>query len=73
MKNDREIAARGSVGREATTKEHHEGFNEALQAALRDLDGPKYAGQELEVRQVIEITPNPGGIGQYKVELVPKG
>jgi hypothetical protein len=73
MKGNEDVAARGAAGGEATRKEHHEGFNEALQHALSKLDGPKYANQELEVRQIIEITPNPGGVGQYKVELVPKG
>jgi hypothetical protein len=66
------IAARGEVTGESVSKSHHEAWDEAMDKALRDLDGPKYAGQDLVVRHVVQITPNPGGVSHYSIELVSK-
>ena len=73
MREDESIAARGEVPGESVSKSHHEAWDEALDKALRDLDGPKYAGQDLIVRHIIQITPNPGGVSQYVVQLIPTG
>ena len=70
--DEREIAASGEIS--YTEISHHgEGFGKALDKALQDLDGPRYAGQELAVHAFITITPNPGGVSQYRVSLVPTG
>lgn len=69
---ERDIASIGEVSRDEI--DHHgEGFEKAFEKALRDLDGPKYAGQELEVHAFVTITPNPGGVHQYKVVITPTG
>lgn len=69
---DNEIAASGDASRDEI--DHHgEGFEKAFEKALRDLDGQKYAGQTLEVHAFVTITPNPGGVGQYTVSLIPQG
>lgn len=70
--SDYEIAASGGVTRDEINH-HGEGFEKAFDKALQDLDGEKYAGQELAVKAFVKITPNPGGVGQYRVELVPHG
>ena len=72
MREDETIAARGEVPGESVSKSHHEAWDEAMDKALRDLDGPKYAGQDLIVRHVVQITPNPGGVSHYSIELVTK-
>lgn len=69
---NRDIAASGEISRNEISH-HGEGFQKALDKALEDLDGEKYAGQELSVHAFVKITPNPGGVGQYRVELVPRG
>jgi hypothetical protein len=69
---DGEIASFGEISRDEINH-HGEGFEKAFNKALRDLDGGKYAGQELEVRAFIRITSNPGGVSQYRVELKPGG
>jgi len=67
-----DAASIGAISRDEI--DHHgEGFEKAFEKALSDLDGPKYAGQELEVRAFITITPNPGGVHQYKVVITPTG
>jgi 5,10-methylene-tetrahydrofolate dehydrogenase/methenyl tetrahydrofolate cyclohydrolase len=71
MENN-EIASSGDVTRDEI--DHHgEGFEKAFDKALKDLDGQKYAGQTLEVRAFVTITPNPGGVGQYTISLIPHG
>ena len=72
MNDYEEIASRGSVEREAVAR-HWDGFNAAFNKALDDLDGRKYAGQELNVRLSVMIIANPGGVGQYHVTLSPPG
>jgi hypothetical protein len=69
---DRDIAASGEVSRDEINH-HGEGFEKAFDKALRELDGSKYAGKELEVQAFITITPNPGGVSQYHVVLIPTG
>jgi flavin-binding protein dodecin len=71
--SDEEIAAKGEVRGSEISRPHHEAWNEALDKALEDLDGAKWANKELIARHVVQITPNPGGISHYKIELVPKG
>jgi hypothetical protein len=71
--NDEEIASFGDVPADEVDKAHSDGFEHAFERALAELDGRKYAGQWLEVHQSVLITPNPGGVGQYRVELKPKG
>lgn len=73
MNGGEEVAARGEIRADELARPHHEGFDHALNRALAELDGSKYAGKELMVQQSIVITANPGGVGQYRVELVPKG
>jgi hypothetical protein len=73
MGGEQEIASLGEVPADEVGKAHSDGFEHALERALAELDGRKYAGKELIVRQSVVITPNPGGVGQYRVELVPKG
>jgi hypothetical protein len=73
MANDREIAARGEIARDEVEGRHTDGFERALDRALSELDGSKYAGQELFIRAAVVISSNPGGVGQYRVELVPRG
>ncbi|MDQ2968196.1 MAG: hypothetical protein M3R37_07745 [Actinomycetota bacterium] len=73
MNNEQEIASFGDVPADEVGRAHSDGFAHALERALADLDGRKYAGKELIVRQSVCITPNPGGVGQYRVELIPKG
>jgi hypothetical protein len=69
---EREVAARGNISRDEI--DHHgEGFEKAFNKALKELDGQRYAGQTLEVQAFVTITPNPGGVGQYTVSLVPTG
>ena len=50
-----------------------DGFEQALNKALQELDGQKWAGQELGVHFIIGIKVNPGGVGHYRVELTPHG
>ena len=69
---ERDIAASGEIAY-SEISHHGEGFQKALDKALKDLDGKKFAGQELAVKAFVKITPNPGGVGQYRVELVPRG
>jgi hypothetical protein len=69
---DREIASFGEVSPNEISH-HGEGFEKAFKKALRDLDGNKFAGQELQVLAFVQITPNPGGVSQYRVELKPGG
>ena len=71
MHSDEEIAARGEVRGAEISRPHHEAWNEALDKALADLDGEKWANKELIARHVVKITPNPGGISQYTITLVP--
>jgi hypothetical protein len=56
-------------------KNHSRGFDEARRNALgqRDFDGKAYANKELLVIYSVRITPNPGGVGEYVVELAEKG
>jgi hypothetical protein len=50
---DRDIAARGEISRDEI--DHHgEGFEKEFDKAPRELDGSKYAGQELEVQALLE-------------------
>jgi hypothetical protein len=70
--SENELAAAGEISQDEIGH-HGEGFEKAFDKALKDLDGSKYAGQELEVRAFVKITPNPGGVGQYRIELKPKG
>jgi len=70
--SEREIVASGEISYREISH-HGEGFSKALDKALEDLDGEKYAGQQLTVIASIKITPNPGGVGQYLVQLVPGG
>jgi hypothetical protein len=70
--SEREIAASGEISYREISH-HGEGFQKALDKALDDLDGEKYAGQELAVRAFVTITENPGGVHQYRVALVPTG
>ena len=69
--DDYEVAARGEVSQDEIGH-HGEGFEKAFEKALRELDGSKYAGKELEIHASISITPNPGGVGQYRIELKPR-
>jgi hypothetical protein len=71
--NDQEPAALGEIRGDEVGGAHGQGFERALDRALRELDGQKYAGKELLVRQSVVITANPGGVGQYRIELVPRG
>jgi hypothetical protein len=64
-------ASRGSVERSEVAQSHWGGFNAAFNRALHDLDGQKYAGQELQVNLSVTISANPGGVGQYHVTLGP--
>lgn len=73
MNEEWEIASFGDVPADEVGQAHSDGFDHAFERALADLDGRKYAGQELIVRHSVVITPNPGGVGQYRVELIPKG
>jgi hypothetical protein len=73
MNDEMEIASFGDVPADEVGKAHGDGFEHALDRALADLDGRKYAGQWLTVEKSVFITPNPGGVGQYRVELKPKG
>ena len=70
--DEHEIAARGEISQDEIGH-HGDGFQKAFEQALKKLDGSKYAGKELEVRAYISITSNPGGVGQYRIELKPKG
>jgi hypothetical protein len=70
--DNQDIAASGAIGRDEISH-HGEGFQKALDRALEELDGSKYAGQELAVHAFVSITPNPGGVSQYRVVLVPNG
>jgi hypothetical protein len=70
--SEQDFASAGEISQDEIGH-HGEGFEKAFEKALKDLDGSKYAGKELEVRAFISITPNPGGVSQYKVELKPKG
>jgi hypothetical protein len=70
--SEQEIASSGEISQDEIGH-HGDGFGKAFDKALKDLDGSKYAGQELEVRAFISITQNPGGVSQYKVELKPRG
>jgi hypothetical protein len=49
----RDIAARGEISRDEINH-HGEAFEKAFDKALRELDGSKYAGQELEVQALLE-------------------
>jgi hypothetical protein len=70
--DEQEIAGQGEVSQD-DIGHHGDGFEKAFEKALKDLDGSKYAGKELEVHAFVKITPNPGGVGQYRIELTPKG
>jgi hypothetical protein len=65
----REIAAVGEVRIEEVEGRHGDGFEQALNDALKNLDGQKWAGKELRVHLIIGIKANPGGVGHYSVEL----
>ena len=72
MKEQRRDASFGKV-LPRDVESHGEGFEKAFEKALDALDGAKYAGEKLEVRAFVSISPNPGGVGQYTVVLVPTG
>ena len=65
-----EPVGRGQADEAIAPPAHHQGFDRALDRALRQLTGDE---GELVVVQSVVVTPNPGGVGQYKVVLVPKG
>jgi hypothetical protein len=44
---------------------------EAFQDALERLDDDEFGGDKLEVRLFVSIKPNPGGVSQYTITLVP--
>jgi len=67
MNEFEEIASRGSAERDEVPRSHSDGFNAAFNRALQNLDGQKYAGEELTVRYSITVSENPGGVGQYHV------
>ena len=67
MNDYEEIASRGSAERDEVPRSHSAGFSAAFNKALQDLDGQKYANQELTVRFSITVSENPGGVGQYHV------
>lgn len=71
MHSDEEIAATGQVRGDQIARPHHQAWDEALDKALEDLDGAKWAGKKLIARHTVEITPNPGGISHYTIVLVP--
>ena len=52
---------------------HGEGFEKAFEKALEALDGDRFGGEKLEVRAFVSISPNPGGVSQYTVTLIPGG
>jgi predicted lipoprotein len=70
--SERESVASGEISYREISH-HAEGFSKALDKALEDLDGETWAGKELTVIASVKITPNPGGVGQYVVQLVPGG
>ncbi len=43
----------------------------AFQDALGRLDEDEFGGDKLEVRLFVSIEPNPGGVSQYTITLVP--
>lgn len=43
----------------------------AFQDALERLDEDEFGGDKLEVRLFVSIEPNPGGVSQYTITLVP--
>jgi hypothetical protein len=45
----------------------------AFQNALERLDEDEFGGDKLEVRLFVSIEPNPGGVSQYTITLVPGG
>jgi hypothetical protein len=71
--NEELVASFGEVPADEVSTAHSDGFGHALERALANLDGERYADKELIVQQSVVITPNPGGVGQYRVELKPKG
>jgi len=70
--SESEIASSGRVVSKEIA-DHGKGFERAFEKALEELDGEKYAGQKLEVKAYVTITPNPGGVSQYTVTLLPTG
>jgi hypothetical protein len=68
----RKNAAFGKVLK-SEVRSHGEGFEKAFEQALERLDGEKFAGEKLEVRAFVLISPNPGGVSQYTVTLLPTG
>ena len=48
-----------------------QGFLAAFEDALDRLDDDEFGGDKLEVRLFVSIEPNPGGVSQYTVTLVP--
>ena len=70
--SEREVASFGEISQDEIGH-HGDGFEKAFERALKDLDGSKYAGKELELCAFVSITPNPGGVSQYRIELKPKG
>jgi len=66
-------AIEGTFSGKQIGKAHSEGFNKALDAALHKLDGKAHADKKFHVHYFVTITPNPGGVGQYSVELKPVG
>lgn len=48
-----------------------QGFLAAFEDALERLDEDEFGGDKLEVRLFVSIEPNPGGVSQYTVTLVP--
>jgi len=60
----------GLVSGDEVGRAHSQGFDRALELALSRLKGDE--GELLVVPSVV-VKPNPGGVGQYKIELKPKG
>ena len=68
MTNGGRRPGRGRVGAAQIVPAHAEGFNRALERALKQLPTGKES-KKYEVRFSVVVEPNPGEIGEYVVEL----
>jgi hypothetical protein len=69
MVSDEDNGEQGIVAAEQVPRKHSDGFDAALEEALRKLN----RGGDFNIRLWVSVTPNPGGVSHYGCDLSPRG
>ena len=67
--SDEDNGTQGIIASDEVARNHSDGFDAALDAALRKLN----RGGDFNIQLWVSVTPNPGGVSHYGVDLTPKG